>query len=494
MKIYFAATSDQFIKPIIAVLQANGVECVVDRIFNRKNSIGSDVIWCEWGDENALAVQEFITPAKKILRIHRYEAYNDQFWSMFVPEEFDSIIFVAEHIKWAAEEKAGHELTNAVVIPNMIDIAKYNIAKDKQANNKIAYAGYMCRKKGFGEMIMLANSLPDYEFHVAGTLQENDYQNYLYEDKPDNVFYYPWQEDLNKFYADKTYVLGTSLAESAHMTVMEGMLCGLVPIQRNWKHASKIYPEDKVWSNIQDIKKILKAKPDWEANRQWMLDNFNPDTVMQAIVETINKPKQKKIKQETLTVAIVQSRAKYIDELLHTLSLQQNEVQPFNLKILPNFDKDMSIGQAYNKLADECETDWILYIGDDDIVSADYIDSMFRAYYMRQNNYKKIVGILTGCLIWDDKGSKIAPTTHFPTGCWRSDFIRKHRFDEKLVRQVDTEFISRVNGVAEGVVLQLDWIMGYYYRQHNKNISGNKIKEGAVMHQEPVEEPDVSGK
>ena len=93
---------------------------------------------------------------------------------------------------------------------------------------------------------------------------------------------------------------------------------------------------------------------------------------------------------------------KYIDELMHTLSLQKREVQGFELKILNNIDKDYTIGKAFNKLADECNTDWILYIGDDDIISADYIDDIFRAYYKRQWQFKKVVGIVTGCMVWDD--------------------------------------------------------------------------------------------
>ena len=401
MRIYFAATNDQFLKPIIVALQASGVECIVEQNFDRKNSIGSDIIWCEWGDQNAIAVQEFVTPAKKILRVHRYEAYTD-IWNTLVPEEFDSIIFVAEHIKWAAEEQLKRPITNAFIIPNVLEVDKFEIAKDKVANNKIAYAGYMCRKKGFGEMIALANSLPDYEFHVAGVLQENDYMNYVYEDKPDNVFYYDWTDDLNEFYKDKTYVLGTALSESAHISVMEGMLAGLVPIQRNWKGVQALYPEANIWKGIQDVKRILKLKPKWEENRQWILDNFDPNLCLQAITDVLNRPKEDRHRQETLTIAVVQSRAKYLNELLHTLSLQKQEVQPFEISVLQNTDKDLTIGQAYNKLADECTTDWIAYIGDDDILSADYIDDVFRRYYRQQNTYKLVVGLLTGCLITNE--------------------------------------------------------------------------------------------
>lgn len=493
MKIYFAASNDQFLKPIISVLQANGVECIVEQVFNKFNSIGSDIIWCEWGDDNALALQEFVTPAKKILRIHRYEAYNEDLWKVMNPEAFDTIIFVADHIKKEVEHRVGYELTNAVVVRNVLDIEKHQIAKDKQPNNKIAHAGYLCRKKGIGELLLIASSLPDYEFHIAGIPQENDFLAYFNDRKPDNVFLYAWQDDLNEFFADKTYIIGTALSESAHISVMEGMLCGLVPMQRNWEGSEDIYPAENIWSSIQDIMQILMRKPDFEKNREYIIKSFNPDEVFRQLSEIFNKPKRNQYRPETLTVAVVQTREKYLKELMHSLSLQYREIQDFEVKVLSNFDKDMTIGKAFNKLADECTTDWILYVGDDDVLEEDYIDSIFRKYYHRQGMFKNVVGLITGCLIWDGNVNA-SPTTHFPTGCWKADFIRKYRFDETLVRQVDTEFIERVNGTNDGIVLQMSSNMGYFYRQHAKNISGNKITEGAIMHQNPVEETNATGK
>jgi hypothetical protein len=38
--------------------------------------------------------------------------------------------------------------------------------------------------------------------------------------------------------------------------------------------------------------------------------------------------------------------------------------------------KDLSIGAAYNKLAETCEGEWIMYLGDDDELVPEYILSL----------------------------------------------------------------------------------------------------------------------
>ena len=82
--------------------------------------------------------------------------------------------------------------------------------------------------------------------------------------------------------------------------------------------------------------------------------------------------------------------------------------------------------------------------------------------------------ILIGATIFDDNGRR-EYSGSYPTGFWKPEFVTKHRFDETLIRQVDTEFIDRANKAGEGVMMRLPWIVGYYYRQHDKNISGNKF-------------------
>jgi len=105
------------------------------------------------------------------------------------------------------------------------------------------------------------------------------------------------------------------------------------------------------------------------------------------------------------------------------------------------------------------------------------------AYINRKDMYPNTIGLLTGALLFDEEGNR-SYSSAFPTGIWKADFVRKFRFDEKLKRQVDTEFIDRLSNNQLGTLMRMDWIVGYFYRQHSNNISGNKFKEGAITSQE----------
>ena len=480
MNIYFVASLDRFIKPIINELTARGYACTLSNQFDKNLAAQADVIWCERADQNALIVQEYITTAKKILRVRRCEIYSD-IWSTLLPGAFDHVIFVsAEKCRELSERIGG--IPNATVINNYLDVAKYEIAPDKQQNNNIAYAGYFCRKKGIGELLLLAESLPDYNFFFIGEPQEDDYLSMLNADKPENVTILKWTEDLPSFYQSMSYVINASLNESYSVATVEGMLCGCKPIMRNWRGVNEFYPPNCIYKSIDDVKRILSEYWNPEEYRQYAIGKHRLGHVIDDICELIQKPEMP-MELPSITVGIIQTRQKYMGDLMNSLKLQG---YPLQIRVLQNFDRDMTIGRAYNKLADECDTDFIIYVGDDDWLAENYISSIMDAYMKRKDMYPNTMAMLTSTTAFDETG-RYALIPHHSTGVWRTDVVRKHRFDETLVRQVDTEFHKRMLGLKEGnyTVLQLTWLAGYMYRQHNKNISGNKFTEGANTSQEP---------
>lgn len=481
MKIYFVASIDRFIIPIIERLTEAGYDCTLTSTFQKEKAAHADIIWAEWADENALAVMKYVTPAKKILRLHAYEAYTNIFDSLNL-EAFDKVIFIADHILKQVESVTGKPLSNAVVIKNYIDTCRFPIVQEKPLNNKIAYAGYFCRKKGIGELMLIAQSFPDYEFHLAGELQENDYLNFFGNDKPENVFLYPWQDDLHSFFADKSFVINTSLRESFSVATVEAMLCGCIPIVRNWEGVYDIYHPESVYKSIGDIRRILNTPKNSTWGRQYALEVMKLEEVIPSIIELIEAPIIDDYVNPTVTIAITQTRRKYMADLLNSLRIQGYE---FNVEILDNMDKEKTIGKCFNELADRCQTEWILYLGDDDYLADDYVSTVMTAYARRAKIYPHTVGLLTATHAFDESGSfQLLP--HYSTGFWKADYVRKERFNETLVRQVDTEFLQRVQNKEDvpDTLLWFTWIAGYMYRQHDKNVSGNKFTEGANMSQE----------
>lgn len=250
---YFVTSNRAFLNQITDRLDS----FFVDNDFNYDLAKQAKVTWVEWGNEKAIEISKADLPGKKILRVHAYEVFTN-YAHQINWQGFDTIIFVNDYIKEYAEKQFG-KMLHAIVIPNGIDIKRFTF-KDKPKNNKIAFAGYLTRKKGIGELLFIAKSLPDYEFHLAGRFQENDIAEWFKRKKPDNVFLTEWKYDeaMNEFYQDKSFILNTSLRESQGVSIMEAMSCGLKPLVYDWIGADQIY-KNYIYKNFDELKALLEG-------------------------------------------------------------------------------------------------------------------------------------------------------------------------------------------------------------------------------------------
>jgi glycosyltransferase involved in cell wall biosynthesis len=254
-EIYVLTTYRNFIDPLVKEWRKDKEVFVSTEEFNPQMADEAEIIWCEWLHNKAVDVANYKCKAKKFLRIHAYEAFSNLIHYVDF-SKFDSVIFIADHIKDYVESKVG-VIENAVVIPAGVDTSKYPLV-EKEKNNKIAYAGEVSRKKGVDLLMFLAESLPEYEFHIAGKYNEEDVARHVNESRPENLIAYPYAHGtLNEFFKDKTYFLNTSLREGNPITVLEAMSCGLQPLVRNWIGADDIYG-GFVYKNIQQFEALLK--------------------------------------------------------------------------------------------------------------------------------------------------------------------------------------------------------------------------------------------
>lgn len=226
--------------PIVERLKKHYDVVIDNHPFDPQAAEGARVIWCDWGNEEAAKISRYETPARKVLRIHAYEAYTSMLHYIDL-NAFDKVIFVADHIRDYCQAVLKRRIENAVVIPNGVDLKGFRPPRGKRRNHRIAYAGELSRKKGSQLLLFMAEHFPEYAFHVAGKFVEPDFAQYWHARAPENVILEPYSYDLNKFFEDKTYFLLTSPREGCNVTTLQAMAAGLKPLVYDHVGASDIF-------------------------------------------------------------------------------------------------------------------------------------------------------------------------------------------------------------------------------------------------------------
>ena len=425
------------------------------------------IIYCDGLDDNALAVQRFATSARKVLSTIATDVDEDKEREL-IHAEWDGIFSDPGSFLPLPCMHGGANVTET--LPPVAAISDlFGNVDDKKISNGLLMLVDVDNHTELNLAIYLAKNMPDKEIMMVAYRKEGkadgDYVFVL----PDNLKFMFISEAAD--FADCCTIFDHYLHLDAPGRDME-----LFTAQAHCMKCISFVVSKRHCQRIETIDEILEDMNN-PRDQYLTLDSIQAEVLqarekhVEAIREVLKAPDYD-APQETLTVAIVQSRKEYINTLLNSLNLQK---YPFQIDIIDNMDRRKSIGQCFNELADRCKTDWILYVGDDDFLSEDYIRCAMDAYTKRRSMYRDINCMITGAIKFDESGRKEL-SSRYPTGFWRANFVRKYRFDESLKSQVDTEFFKRIAAIPDNnVILSLDWIVGYYYRQHNDNVSGNKF-------------------
>jgi len=179
----------------------------------------------------------------------------------------------------------------------------------------------------------------------------------------------------------------------------------------------------------------------------------------------------KELEFPSVTIGIVVTR---VDKYEAAIRSAKQQIYPSDIEVfvLDNQEKDLSIGAAYNKLADECEGEWIMFLGDDDEIVPEYILSLMSLALRMDANP---VCVTSHCTLYDET-SEQRHYERIPTGMWKKSYIMEKRFNEDMPKYVDSEFFDRANKDEDVDILLCAWQAGYFYQQHKENVSGNKIE------------------
>ncbi len=222
-----------------------------------------DLAWFEWCDDLLIKATHMSKQCPIVCRLHSYEAFTDMpsqvDWS-----KVDQIIFVNESVRDLFERQVTCRTPKAIV-SNGVDLHKFAVPHGKKPGKKIASVGYVNYKKNPALLLYCFKKIHEYDseytLHMAGQFQDSRFEVYFdhfLKNNPLPIQFDGWVDDMPGWYADKDFVISTSLFESFHYSIAEGMASGLLPLVHNWFGAANIYPHDFLFDDPDRCLALLK--------------------------------------------------------------------------------------------------------------------------------------------------------------------------------------------------------------------------------------------
>lgn len=177
-----------------------------------------------------------------------------------------------------------------------------------------------------------------------------------------------------------------------------------------------------------------------------------------------------------VTIVVVNSRGKSNPEMLKMCydSIRTQVYPNIHPVVIENYDKLITIGKGFNEGAKAAKGEWVYFLGDDDMLSPDFIQSLIGYVQSPENNGKvSVTTFLTMFRMTPEGQVTQEPRELTPTGLWKRDYLLKYPFPEYLTKYVDTDYIenAKARGDHQGVMA---WHYGYFYRSHQNQVSGFK--------------------
>jgi len=145
----------------------------------------------------------------------------------------------------------------------------------------------------------------------------------------------------------------------------------------------------------------------------------------------------------------------------------------FKIRIEDNPKMQKSIGKIFNELVEESDADYVFFLGDDDMIAPDYIQSLMDNLMLSQEYQPELIYASSYISYLHENGELFGFSPLIPTGLFQRAFLLENKFNEELPKLVDTEMINRVDKLGFSKLV-LRYHFGYLYRQHDNMVSGTK--------------------
>lgn len=262
----------------------------------------ADIIFCEWGLGNA----EFYSNNKLrgqelYIRVHRQELTTG-YLSNVNYQNVTSVIAISPHIYEEFNRIKRIPRSKMKVIPNMVDVDRFNVSKEKDHSFNIGILGIIPELKRLDRAINVFEKLWEtdsrYNLFIKGKFPEDlpwmknrPEEMRFYDDLFSRIEQAPWKDsvifdghgdDVGHWFSRLNFILSTSDIESFHLAPMEGMASGTVPIVFNWPGADTLYPENNIVKSEEEaVNLILKETntPRYTSQKyQSMVEKYNKQT------------------------------------------------------------------------------------------------------------------------------------------------------------------------------------------------------------------------
>jgi glycosyltransferase involved in cell wall biosynthesis len=292
-RVLFAGHDFKFAAPLIDHLAASSNHEVridaypghVIRDTDRSRMLleGADLIFCEWCLGNAeWYSHNHHDDQKLIVRFHsheRFQPYLDRVdW-----DRVDALVFICYHHRDDFLARYPRMAANSRVIFNLVNCDNYHRPKSTDSSLNLGMLGTAPRlksphlaleilrrlRKRDGRYRLLIKGRHPWEYDWLWTLPE---ERLYYEEFYAMVRRRPFRGaiafvehdgDVAGWFERVGFILSTSEHEGSHQAVAEGMASGAVPVIRDWRGASRLYPREYVFSGVDEaVEQIVRHARD----------------------------------------------------------------------------------------------------------------------------------------------------------------------------------------------------------------------------------------
>jgi glycosyltransferase involved in cell wall biosynthesis len=306
-----------FLTDIIGVLERAGHVVALDRWQgHRKHDEArsaslrdwADVVICEFCLGNAVWYAAHKRSGQRLLvHFHRFELDKDYPAALAI-DAVDAVVFAGPHFRDETLARLGWPAERALHVPNAVDVARFDEAKEGDARFTLGLLGWHRRLKRLDLALDLLERLraaePRFRLRVKGQhprdlwVWRHEQERRFFEQQlarveaspalAEAVRFEPPDDAVEAWFRGVGFILSPSDLESFHLALAEGMASRAVPVVRRRPGAADLFPERWIHDDVDAMAAAVAgtAGDGWaaqgEAARRCVADCYGLDVVGRA--------------------------------------------------------------------------------------------------------------------------------------------------------------------------------------------------------------------